>query len=163
MNGWYGETCQLRCGDCVRCSQSSGICTECSDEKYGSSCEYNCSINCLPTVDGVKSCDINTAACASLACVDGYYGPDCVTACHTNCNARPDDGVVVCDFVSGACLFDCKSLFYGVKCELACESYCHDQTCGRNSGMCPDCFLPVPPPNCPDAGMYTKCHNPIIL
>ena len=157
IDGWYGDKCELRCDTCIRCLQNSGLCRECPAEKYGSLCQHNCSNQCMPTEDGYKSCDINTAACASLACVQGYYGPDCETRCHSNCQPGPD-GKVLCDFTSGRCSFDCKNLFFGDKCERACDSYCHDKTCDRNTGRCADCFINPRPPNCPDAGIYSNRH-----
>ena len=165
LDGWYGERCDMRCESCVRCSQSSGLCTTCPAEKYGNLCQDNCSKTCLPTKDGYKSCDIYTAACASLACVNGFYGPDCITPCHSNCGTN-SDGFVLCDFASGSCSANCTNLFYGPHCEKDCESYCHDKTCHRVEGICsdckpiqgcPDCLLP---PNCPDACKYLHFRVP---
>ena len=57
-------------------------CSECMFDFWGATCEYICSQNCVPVVNG-HVCDKDDAACMS-GCMPGYWREDCNREC-PNC------------------------------------------------------------------------------
>jgi hypothetical protein len=69
---FYGDYCNTPCpwGNCVKCDQRSGNCTECTKGRHGIQCDMGCSGTCLGT-----TCDI--AGECLRGCVEGFSGTSC--------------------------------------------------------------------------------------
>ncbi|KAL4234480.1 transmembrane receptor protein tyrosine kinase [Mactra antiquata] len=104
---------------------------ECSDNKWGTSCQNDCGACRQGTCDVVSGCD------------RGTYGYNCNSICPVNCQNS-------CSTTIGLCIDGCKPGYFGDKCEQECNSgtYGHNcnticpvnckNSCNKISGKCID-------------------------
>ena len=76
---WSGEQCLDPCSPgCKQCSQNGDLsCELCHDERYGESCELNCSSECKLNNTG-QTCNKITGFC-TVGCKAGAWGETCKT------------------------------------------------------------------------------------
>ncbi|KAL4234479.1 hypothetical protein ACF0H5_006124 [Mactra antiquata] len=136
---------------------------ECSDNKWGTSCQNDCGACRQGT------CDVVSGKCTG-DCQDGYYNTDdCETECNygtygykcqSNCSDTCQNS---CNKVNGTCIGGCKSGYMGEKCEqecfngtygYKCQSNCSDNcqnSCNKINGTCID--------GCKPGYMGDKCER----
>ncbi|KAL5016383.1 hypothetical protein ScPMuIL_005972 [Solemya velum] len=76
VQNYYGDSCDVQCDACLRCNQSTGVCTACRHGYFGLQCDETCSSGCSESPDGEVHCDISTGRCLT-SCVTGYSGDTC--------------------------------------------------------------------------------------
>ncbi|XP_070191898.1 multiple epidermal growth factor-like domains protein 11 [Littorina saxatilis] len=168
QNGSYGDNCSEPCGHCSgdeQCDPFNGTCDACqlqfqppyckvcTGNRYGASCELNCSMNC----GGDGSCEKDTGRCVrgckagyrpgqsgfcNETCKEGKYGEGCSHDCG-NCNGacRHEDGHCAAGCMAGyegdLCAKLCTGNRYGASCELNCSMNCGgDGSCEQDTGRC---------------------------
>ncbi|KAL4234475.1 hypothetical protein ACF0H5_006121 [Mactra antiquata] len=124
---------------------------ECSDNKWGTSCQNDCGACRQGT------CDVVSGKCTG-DCLDGYYTTDnCTTECNSgnygyNCQSSCSHNCQnSCNKVNGACFGGCKPGYmdnkcdqecanrtYGHNCNESCNSNCED-VCDHVTGKCTQC------------------------
>ena len=137
--GYYGESCHLRCTNCLLCKQ---VCLVCKDGFYGHSCNKRCSAGCES-----RSCNITDGSCECKPRHNQMEGTQCLPCpqnCLNSCNQQ-----FYCD--------SCKDGYYGYFCNQTCSDHCVDSRCDRDSRCtCNVGYAGYPcqpcPSKCGDAG-----------
>ncbi|WAR17985.1 PTPRS-like protein [Mya arenaria] len=138
VEGYYDPThyCRKCPSNCKQCTSSS-YCRSCKQDRYGSTCQYQCETNCRNGVcDSEKTiCKCNTgyAGIHCTDCVVGKFGSQCQNTCSAGCMSKE------CNGKTGTC--SCRIGWTGSKCNICAPNYYGNQ-CSRPCR--PEC---------------TKCHN----
>ncbi|WAR17876.1 TENX-like protein [Mya arenaria] len=138
VEGYYDPShyCRKCPSNCKQCTSSS-YCRSCKQDRYGSTCQYQCETNCRNGVcDSEKTiCKCNTgyAGIHCTDCVVGKFGSQCQNTCSAGCMSKE------CNGKTGTC--SCRIGWTGSKCNICAPNYYGNQ-CSRRCR--PEC---------------TKCHN----
>ncbi|WAR15841.1 TIE1-like protein [Mya arenaria] len=138
----HQELCE-KCPDyCITCVNSTK-CTSCADGRFGNTCQFKCTNNCVHgnCVSTNGTCDCNAYYIGETCdqCVAGYFGNECKQKCSTGCSdtCSEADGSCTCKsgWTGGKCE-TCDDKHYGEMCEQICPKWC--KTC-ENESHCSSC------------------------
>ena len=120
-DGYYGDKCQIACGNCLhekRCDRLNGTCyhgckdhfkdLECTGKEVHCFSFYIAFQNSLTTFLFFKHVEV------SLVCEDGYYNSRCNSKCGNCVNNEP------CDTVTGECRNGCQLHYEPPLCQGLC-------------------------------------------
>ncbi|XP_060558623.1 uncharacterized protein LOC132718935 isoform X1 [Ruditapes philippinarum] len=130
-----------------KCKTQNGYnkqCASCYSGKYGSYCQWRCSVGCKNhTCDfnaGTCECALNFQGYRCNRCIEGKYGSKCDTTCPLTCKGN------ICER-NGSCT-ECKEGFTGENCQKKCERCKPGTACGRYNGICDECIEGYYSTNC---------------
>ena len=137
------ESCSSNCKDSL-CNDITGKCFECeSNNKYGDTCEKECSKFCNPSPSG-SICSREEGECLynctpgnfsdeqCTKCTPGFYPEN--GGCNKTCSIHCKD---ICSAIDGNCT-GCIGRFWKAKCDEECNDLCEDG-CGQYDGKCYNC------------------------